>query len=138
MQCSCKTTASIGASKALRSALPHVINLKSIGIGVISCSMTVSPCLTRSSLPQPNKTWKERTNHRKLERVGLILRSGYIQYTYVSRGHDLYLLDGPHPTYSMKNKRGDLGKKADFTFSLNAASRTRRSGLNCLTPKLPG
>lgn len=28
---------------------------------------------------------------------------------------DLYLLDGPHPTYSMKNKRGDLGKKADFT-----------------------
>jgi hypothetical protein len=51
---------------------------------------------------------------------------------------DLYLLDGPHPTYSVRNKRGDLGKKADFTFSLNTASRTRRSGLKLLDPKLPG
>jgi len=43
---------------------------------------------------------------------------------------DLYLLDGPHPTYSMEEiKRGDLGEKANFILSLNrAASRTRRSG----------
>lgn len=42
---------------------------------------------------------------------------------------DLYLLDGPHPTYSTEaNKRDDLGKEADFLLSLNrAASRTRRS-----------
>jgi len=42
---------------------------------------------------------------------------------------DLYLLDGPHPTYSTEEKkRDDLGKEADFLLSLNrAASRTRRS-----------
>jgi hypothetical protein len=35
-----------------------------------------------------------------------------------------------------KDNRGDLGKKADFTLSLNSASRTRRSRLRLLDPKI--